>query len=98
MSYTLKEIKDKTIPVAKNFGVKSISLFGSYARGEATEDSDIDFYIDKGRLNSLIKYYRFVDELEKKFGCHVDVVTTSIQDEDFLSSIQSEGVLLYEQS
>ena len=39
----------------------------------------------------------FVEELEKSLGCHVDVVTTSIEDKNFLSKIQEEGVLLYEE-
>lgn len=96
MCYTINEIKEKAIPIAKNHGIKSMSIFGSYARGEARDDSDIDIYIDKGKLESLIQYYVFVDELEKSFGCHVDVVTTNIADKEFLNNIQKEGVLLYE--
>ncbi|HIU56315.1 MAG TPA: nucleotidyltransferase domain-containing protein [Candidatus Ornithomonoglobus merdipullorum] len=73
-----------------------MSLFGSYARGEAKEGSDIDIYIDKGELRNLIQYFSFIDELEKTLNCHVDVVTTGIQDKEFLRTIKSEGVLLYE--
>ena len=40
MTYTIEEIKDKVTPIAQKYGVKRISLFGSYARGEATENSD----------------------------------------------------------
>ena len=43
MIYTLDEIKQKAIPIAIEYGVNSMSLFGSYARGEATENSDVDF-------------------------------------------------------
>ena len=39
----------------------------------------------------------FVDELEKILNCHVDVITTGIEDKKFLSEIQNEGVLLYEE-
>ena len=97
MRYTMEEIKEKTIPIARRYGVKSMSVFGSYARGEANEESDVDFYIDKGKVISLIKYFMFVDELEKSLGCHVDVVTTGIEDKSFLSHIQKEGILLYEE-
>ena len=40
--YTVEFIKEKTIPVAESYGIKSMSLFGSYARGEADDDSDVD--------------------------------------------------------
>jgi len=72
-------------------------LFGSYARGEANDDSDVDLYVDKGKMTSLIKYMAFVYDLENVLNCHVDVVTTGIKDKDFLDNIQSEGVVLYEE-
>ena len=97
MCYTIDEIKVKTTPIAKAYGVKKVSLFGSYARGEADDDSDVDLYIDKGRLKSLLQYFSFVDELEKNLGCHVDVVTTGIEDKIFLEGIIKEGILLYEE-
>ena len=96
MCYTIEEIKEKTIPIAKAYGIRKMSLFGSYARGEATDESDVDLYIDKGYLKSLLQYFSFVDELERNLGCHVDVVTTGIEDKFFLDSICKEGILLYE--
>ena len=93
----INEIKEKVTPVAKSFGIKSVSLFGSYAKGEATEESDVDIYIEKGKLKSLIQYFSFVSELENILKCHVDVVTTGIEDREFLLSIQKEGILLYEE-
>ena len=97
MRYTVNEIKEKTIPIAKAYGVKKVSLFGSYARGTADDESDVDLFIEKGKLKSLIRYFMFVEELEKMFQCHVDVVTTGIEDRAFLDKIKSEGVLLYEE-
>ncbi len=97
MRYTINEIKSRTVPIAKAYGIGKMSLFGSYARGEAGEDSDVDLYIERGRLKSLIQYFAFVNELENVLDCHVDVVTTGIEDKKFLSSIMQEGVLLYEE-
>ena len=87
MIYTIDDIRNKTTPIAKEFGVSRMSLFGSYARGEATDSSDIDLYIDRGKLSNLLQYFAFVDELEKVLHCHVDVVTTGIEDKQFLSAI-----------
>lgn len=97
MCYTIEEIKTKTIPIAKKHGISRMCLFGSYARGEANDESDIDLYVDKGRMTSLIKYMAFVYDLEENLLCHVDVVTTGIRDKAFLDNIQKEGVLLYEE-
>jgi len=97
MCYTIEEIRSKTAPIARAYGVKKMGLFGSYARGDAKDDSDVDIYIDRGKLRSLIQYFSFVNELEKELECHVDVVTTGISDAEFLAVILREGVLLYEE-
>ena len=44
--YTIEEIRAKAVPIAKKYGVKKLSLFGSYARGEADAQSDLDFMYD----------------------------------------------------
>ena len=98
MCYTIEEIRNKTVPIAKKHGVSRMCLFGSYARGEANDESDVDIFVDKGKMTSLIKYMAFVYDLESALDCHVDVVTTGIKDKMFLGHIQSEGVLLYEES
>jgi predicted nucleotidyltransferase len=96
MCYTLNEIKEKTVPIAKEYGIQSLGVFGSYARNEATDESDVDICVEKGSLKSLIQYFAFVQELEKILKCHVDVVTTEIEDTDFINQVLKERVLLYE--
>lgn len=49
MIYSIYEIQQRIAPVAKQYGVKAVFLFGSYARGEAREDSDIDLLVDTQR-------------------------------------------------
>ena len=73
-----------------------MSLFGSYARGEASEDSDLDFFIDRGDIKGLLDYIGFVQDLEDIFHCHVDVVSTGIEDKSFLEIIKNERVMIYE--
>ena len=43
--FSIDYIRAKTIPIAKKHGVKRLSLFGSYARGEADHGSDVDFFL-----------------------------------------------------
>ena len=53
MCFTLEEIKHKSIPLAQKYGVKRLGLFGSYARGEADDNSDLDFLISKGEMRGF---------------------------------------------
>ena len=93
--FSIDYIRAKTIPIAKKHGVKRLSLFGSYARGEADNESDVDFLIERGKIRGMLQYFSFVYDLEDEFGCHVDVVTTGISDKEFLDTIKRDEVLLY---
>ena len=93
--YTIEKIREKVIPIAKKYGVKKISLFGSYARGEADEKSDLDFLIERGKIRGL-QYVGFILDLEDEFKCHVDVVIDGSSDKEFLAEIKNDGVMLYE--
>lgn len=46
MIYSLEEIARRVRPVAERYHLKAVYIFGSYARGEAREDSDVDLLID----------------------------------------------------
>ncbi|MBQ4405025.1 MAG: nucleotidyltransferase domain-containing protein [Selenomonadaceae bacterium] len=96
MIYDIETIRAKTVPIAKKYGVRRMSLFGSYARGEADDQSDVDLIIDKGKIIGL-QYIGFIDDLEDELGCHVDVVSTGISDKKFLAEIKKDEVLLYEE-
>ena len=96
--YTTDEIKRIVEPIAREYGIGRMSLFGSYARGEARPNSDIDFrLIDKGKIAGYFKLSGFRLKLEDTLGVHVDVVTTGSLDENFIARIGKEEVILYEQ-
>lgn len=57
------------------FGVHSIALFGSYARGEAHRNSDIDILVEFNHPVGLFEFARLKLYLEKKLGRKVDLVT-----------------------
>ena len=92
--YTLEEIREKVKPIADAYGVERIYLFGSYARGEATSESDLDFRVDKGKVKG-IAFGGLINALLDTFDKKVDVVTTASLDQDFLQHIAEEEVLLY---
>ena len=64
-TYSISEIKKIVKPILNSYDIKDIYLFGSYARGEANKDSDIDIFCDKGNATSFIKQAALIDELEK---------------------------------
>lgn len=47
--YTIDEIRAIATPIAKSHGVAALYLFGSYARGDATSESDLDFRIERDK-------------------------------------------------
>ena len=93
--YTIEEIKNIVAPIAKNHHVDRVYLFGSYARGEATANSDIDLRVDKGNLKGLIALGALYADLEDGLGIKLDLLTTGSLDECFLKHIAKEEVLLY---
>jgi len=95
--YSISEIESLVAPIARMYGAKRVALFGSYARGKARLDSDIDLYIDKGKIKGFFQLAGFQRELEEKFSVPVDVLTTGALSDEFLNRIKKEEIVLYEQ-
>lgn len=81
--YTIKEIKTIIKPILNKYGINGIYLFGSYARGEAKESSDIDIYCNKGNVKTFIDQGLLEDELEKALNKKVDIVFDSSYIDDY---------------
>lgn len=95
MVYAIDEIKTITAPIAASYGVKSLSLFGSYARGEATDDSDVDLLVDRTGMARGWAIGGLYADLADALGKELDMVTTTGADDAFLSRIQRDAVHLY---
>ena len=93
--YSLDEIKAIAVPLARQYGVAALSLFGSYARGEATPESDLDFLVDRSGMEDLLALGGLCSDLESRFDKPLDVVTPQMLSENFRLAIQPEEVLLY---
>ena len=89
------ELKAVVSRLARQYGAERVYLFGSYARGDATEASDIDLRIDKGSIRGL-QFASLLGDLEDTLGKKIDLISTSGMDEDFRRAIAPEEVLLYE--
>ena len=93
--YTLNEIRQIAGPIASRYDIAAIYLFGSYARGEATPASDLDFRVDRGDMTDLLALGGLYSDLEDGFGKKLDVLTTQMLSPAFLNRIRAEEVPIY---
>ena len=94
---TIEHIREIVSRLAKQYGAERVYLFGSYARGEATDQSDVDLRIDKGDIRGL-RFACLLGDLQDALGKKVDLISTNGMDEKFLRIVQHDEVLLYERS
>lgn len=71
----LKAHREEILQIAAKHGAYNVRVFGSVARGEASENSDIDFLIDVGENHSRWFPGGLLADLEDLLGCKVDIVT-----------------------
>jgi predicted nucleotidyltransferase len=78
--------------------IVSVSLFGSYSRGEATKKSDIDLHVVSDGKMGLTELVAFENRLSKALGKKVDAVGSALNspETDFIKMIKGKEVLLYE--
>ncbi|MBU1142959.1 MAG: nucleotidyltransferase domain-containing protein [Firmicutes bacterium] len=90
---TMKKIVQQ---VAKDYDVDHIYLFGSYAKGEATEYSDVDLYMESSLFG--LKYFEFIENLREKLSKKVELLSnmTIKESSRIEEEIKKTGVLLYE--
>ena len=79
MIYTNDQIRQIVKPIAEKHGLPAVYIFGSYARGTATEESDIDLLVDTTgtALRSLFALGGLYNDLDEAFDKPVDMVTLS---------------------
>lgn len=73
----IKARRDEIIRICESHGGHNVRVFGSVARGDATEDSDIDFLIHLDSDRSLIDQVAMIRKLQELLGHKVDVVPDS---------------------
>ncbi len=74
----------------RSFGVKSLSLFGSVARGEARKDSDVDFVVDFEGPSTFDRYMDLKNFLENQLKHRVDLVTRKALRPQIRSAIRND--------
>ena len=106
MVYSIDEIKEKLNNVFQKYNLKKAYIFGSYARGEATDTSDVDILIDTADSDiiSLIDLSGFRIDCLETLQKEVDVVTVQALEQDdtkqnsyiLIKNIMRERIKLYD--
>lgn len=105
MIYSLDEIREHIMPVAEKYHLPAVYVFGSYARGTAREDSDIDLLVDtEGTdLKSMFSLGALYNDFESVLDKEIDMVTVDTLDQDtqmlsqriLRANVKKERVVLY---
>lgn len=95
---TIEEIKKAETPICERYGVERLSLFGSYARGEADEQSDVDLIVDKYDEKKLIGFVwgGLYADIEEALSVEIDLLSRRGTRKKFLDKIAKDEVLIYE--
>jgi predicted nucleotidyltransferase len=101
--YSLEEIAELIAPVARKYNIPKVYVFGSYARGEATADSDVDLMIEGGDFGAL-DIVGIMDDLKESLNKSIDLVTsetllqkrTMERSKTFINNVNKEKVIVYE--
>jgi len=98
--YTIEEIQNILHPIFENEGVIKAILFGSYAKGNATEKSDVDITALVDDEMSILDFCGIADKAINKLGKNVDLVYAAdiIPGGKIDMELKKDGVLLYERS
>ncbi len=98
MPYTIEQIKQKTAPIFKSYGVKKAYIFGSYAKGEQTDESDLDIFTDSnGQLKGL-DFVGLLESLVMVFDVDIDLFDSSHIDKksELYNQVLNSRVKIYE--
>jgi hypothetical protein len=106
MIYSISELKQIIAPIACKYSIPAVYLFGSYARGEANDHSDVDILIDRegSAIRGLFDLGALYNDLNETLGKPIDLVTTdSVAQPEvqrrtplFAKKLERERLVIYE--
>jgi predicted nucleotidyltransferase len=103
--YTIKELKDRITPVAVKHGLPAVFIFGSYARGDANETSDVDILVDitGTKLTGLLQMGGLYNDLEEAVEKTINLIdnetleqkSTKEESPWFIDCVNKEKIKIY---
>lgn len=86
--------RDQILQIAARHGALDVRVFGSVARDEATQDSDLDLLIEPGSNLSAWFPAGLIIDLENLLGCKVEVVTERALNPLFRDKVLTEAITI----
>jgi predicted nucleotidyltransferase len=95
---SIEEIKSYIMPVIEKYPVEKVILFGSYARGDASDISDVDLVVESGGKMKNSKIFTLGGDLLMVLPVRVDVydILEIKETSPLYDSIREEGIVIYE--
>lgn len=96
-AYTVAQIRDRLTPIFRQNNVRKAVLFGSYGKGLATPESDVDILVDSGLPG--LSFFGLLEDVCQSLDCPVDMIDTRdvIPGSTIDREIQRTGMVIYEQ-
>ena len=91
---SILENREAILQIAHRYGATNIRMFGSVARGDADEKSDVDFLVRFDPSRSLFDHGGLIVDLEELLGVKVDVVSEAGMNQRFRDQVMPEVVAL----
>ena len=105
MVFTIDEIRERVTHVDQKYALKAVNVFASYARNEATAESDIDILVDRtgSTIKGMFDMGNLYNDLRESIGKEIDLVTTHTLDQHstrhripmFVENLQAERIQVY---
>ncbi len=99
MKYGQMDVSAAMIPVLDRYPVKRAAIFGSFARDDITQRSDVDILVEFYPGTKGLEFFGLKVDLEDALGRSVDLLTynaLNMADSAFRKSVDREAVLVYE--
>lgn len=92
---SIAAIRKRVAPIYEKYPIRKAYLFGSYARGNATESSDVDLCIE-GDIKSFFMLSGIYSDLKDALGTELDLLNKLPDSDLFKENLKRDEVLLYE--
>lgn len=96
MTDNIKIIRDTIAPICQKYKIQHMYMFGSQARGDAANDSDVDFFLDQlGDIKSIIMLSGFRLELAECLNKEVDIITALDENSIFGQEVKKDMIDIF---
>jgi len=91
---TVRAMRDEILQLTSQYGASDVRVFGSVARGDSSQDSDIDLLVRFPENRSIFELVGLWLDLQDLLGRDVSLVPDATPDQDFIQRILREAVAL----